>query len=150
MKLTLWRESVCMADDVEDHTVTCTIDAGTRFSDLFEKLIGQKYFPNISGQDAVWTLFCGDEDLISWKPKDNAFYSRFVFGEPAILSVGRWASKDLHFKYYSPALKRARYLFTLFRGSKGFMGHEGFMEEYNSYAVPKALEEEWRKTFTEL
>lgn len=69
MDIMINRQSVCMGDDVEDHALTYTIGPDTKFSDVFQDLIEQGYFPNVSGNDVIWTLFCGKDDLISWKTK---------------------------------------------------------------------------------
>lgn len=146
MDIIINRQSVCMGDDVEDHALTYTIGPDTKFSDVFQDLIGQGYFPNVSGNDVVWTLFCGKDDLISWKTKENKLYHRFVTGEPAILNVERWAAASIIFKYASPLMKRAQHIFQQFGGSKFHIWHEGFMFEYETYHIPQALEEEWRRT----
>lgn len=145
MEVKICRESVCMADDVEEHAITYTIHSSTKFSEIFQDLIRQKYFPSISGNDVVWALFCGEDDLISWKTKEDILYHRFVDGEPAILSINRWTTAAINFRYYSPPLKRAEYLFKTFGGSKFHIWHEGFMAEYESYHIPTAVEEGWSK-----
>lgn len=113
---------------------------------VFLDLIKQKYFPGVFGNDVVWTLFCDDADLISWKTKENKLYSRFVDGEPAIISVKRWATAGhINFCYYSPPIKRAQQIFTRFDGLKFHIWHEGFMPEYESYHIPQVVEDDWRK-----
>ena len=144
MDIRIYRESVCMGDDTDDHGILYMITPATRFSDLFQDLIKQRYFPDISQNDAVWTLFCGKDDLVSWKPKENKFYSRFVTEEPAILSVKRWADPVIMFKYYPSSLERARHIFTIFNGLKFHIWHEGFRPEYESYSVPPEIEDRWR------
>lgn len=145
MDITISRESVCMGDDIEDHTLTYTIDSFTRFSDIFQGLRKKGYFPNISGNDVVWTLFYGENDLISWKTKEDKLYSRFVTEEPTVLDWIRWTTANINFKYYSPPIKRAQQIFKMFDGSKFHIWHEGFMPEYETYSIPLAVEENWRK-----
>ena len=146
MDITISRQHVCMGDDVDDHTLTYTIDASTKFSELFLELIKQKYFPNVSGGDGVWTLFCGQDDLMTWKIKENQLYSRVVDEEPTILSGKRWTTAVVNFKYCPSGLERARQIFTQFDGLKFHIWHEGFMPEYESYHISQAMENEWRKT----
>jgi len=147
VEITICRKSVCSEDDVNDHAITYTLTSSTKFSDIFQDLIKQKYFPNISGNDVVWTLFCGKEDLISWKTKEDKLYSHFVFGEPTIYGVKNWVSSVITFEYYSSPIKRAQHIFTMFNGLKFHIWHEGFMTEYKSYSIPKSIEEEWCKMF---
>ncbi len=145
MDIRIYRESVCMGDDTEDHSIPYTITSNTRFSDIFQDLIRRRYFPDISQNDVVWTLFCGQDDLISWKTKEDKLYSRFVTQEPAILSVKRWADPVIKFRYYPSSLERARHIFTMFNGLKFHIWHEGFWTEYESYAVPQEVEDKWRQ-----
>ena len=135
-----------MGDDIDNHNLTYTIGETTKFSDIFLELIQQKYFPSVFGNDVVWTLFCDDDDLISWKTDEDKLYSRFVDQEPTILSVKRWTTaKCIKFRYYSSPIKRAQYIFTRFNGLKFHIWHEGFMPEYESYHIPKDIEDDWRK-----
>lgn len=144
MEINICRESVCMGDDADDHTIPYVISETTRFSDIFQELIRKKYFPSVSGNDVVWTLFCENDDLISWKTEENQLYSRFVSEEPAIMSMRRWTAEPaIMFKYYSPPIKRARQIFEKFGGQKFHIWHEGFMPEYESYHITQAVETEW-------
>lgn len=146
MDISICRQSVCMADDVDDHTITYTIESSTTFSDIFLDLIKKKYFPRVSGNDVVWTLFCGDDDLMSWKTKENKIYSRFVDEEPTIFSIKRWTTAGhINFCYYPSPIKRAQQIFTKFRGLKNNILQEGFMPEYKSYHIPQTIEDDWRK-----
>ena len=146
MDISIYRQSVCMADDVDEHTFTYTIEPSTTFSDIFLDLIKQKYFPRVFGNDVVWSLFCGDDDLMSWKTKQNKLYSRFVDKEPTILSVKSWTTAGhINFCYYSSPIKRAQHIFTRFSGLKFHIWHEGFMPEYESYHIPQVIEDDWRK-----
>lgn len=147
MEITVSRQSVCMGDDIDDHTITYAIEQATTFSDLFRELIRQKYFPSIDGNDVVWVLHCGEDDLVSWKTKEDRLYSRFVTEEPTILSVKRWVSTAVvYFSYYSPSIKRAQHILRMFGGKKFHIWHEGFMPEYESYHITELIEEDWLKT----
>lgn len=148
MEITVSRQSVCMGDDIDDHTIARTIEQATTFSALFRDLIEHRYFPSIDGNDVVWVLHCGGDDLISWKTKEDNLYSRFVTEEPAILSVNRWkTAAAVHLSYYSPPMKRAQQIFRMFDGKQFHIWHEGFMSEYKTYHIPKSVEEEWRKAW---
>ncbi len=147
MDITINRQSVCMGDDVDVHAITFAINQDSTFSSIFHKLIAQRYFPSIIGNDVVWVLNCGQDDLIAWKTKENKFYTRFVTTEPKILGVKRWQSiSDIYFTYYSPTLRRAKYIFEHHDGIKHHISHEGFMPEYQSYGIPQSTEQEWMKT----
>lgn len=93
----------------------------------------------------VWTLFYGENDLISWKTKEDKLYSRFVTGESTVFDRICRTPANIYFKYYSPPEKRAQQIFRMFDGSKFHIRHEGFMPEYETYGIPQAVEERWRK-----
>lgn len=146
MDIRVNRQSVCMGDDVENHTVVYTVTSfSTKLSDVFRDLIDQKYFPNISGNDVVWTLYYDEDDVISWKTKENKLYDRFASKEPAVFSLQPCSRPTIQFRYYSSPLKRAQHIFLLFNGMKSHIQQQGYMPEYESYCVPKAVEDDWEK-----
>lgn len=145
MDIAVSRESVSMGDDVYDHTLMYTVDSDTRFSDLFQDLRKRKYFPHVSGNDVVWTLLYAGNDLMSWKTKEDSLYSHFAAGEPTVFDWTDGTLDRVYFKYYSPPMKRAQQIFKMADGSKSQMQYKGFLSEYESYSVPRAIEERWRK-----
>ena len=68
-----------------------------------------------------------------------------------MLTSNWWYVADPHdgenFCYYSSPIKRAQHIFTGFSGLKFHIWHEGFMPEYESYHIPQAIEDDWRKLF---
>lgn len=147
MDILVCRNSVCLGDDMEDHSLTLPIDHTTTCSDVFYTLLQMKYFPHISGNDVVWTLRYEDEDLLSWKTLQMQMYSRFGSNEPAIVSVHRWKSIPvIMFQYHSSPLQRAKHIFSMFHGDMSAIQKAGFMPEYQSYAVSKTVEEAWFHT----
>lgn len=146
--LSICRESVCMADDVYDHTCTYTVDPSTTFWDFFLDLIKQNYFPHVWGNDVVWTLFSGDADLISWKTQEDKMYSRFPDAKKTVSHFLKEQATfvPIYFRYYSPPEKRAQYIFKRCGGSKFHIWHEGFLPEYESYHISKDTEQKWKKT----
>ena len=144
MDITVNRHSVCMGDDVENHSIIYTVNRDSTFSSIFRDLISQKYFPNIYGNDVVWVLNCNHDDLATWKTKSNKLYTRFVMDEPKILSEKRWEKIDaIDFSYFSLPARRAKHIFEHFDGKKFHIWHEGFMSEYKSYNISEQTEKEW-------
>ena len=127
----------------EDSPRTFSLDQDTRFSDIFRTLIKEGCFSLPSGEKPVWVLFCGGQDLVTWDSSRNIFFDRFPFGEPAIAAVPSWMAQEVQFTSYPDGLARAEFLYRTFRGSRFFMGHEGFLPEYKSYHVPAGLESRW-------
>ena len=149
MKIKINRESVCMADDMENHTITYSIRRSVKFTELFRALIQQGYFPCVSGNDVVWTLWIKGADLLSWVTKEDRIYSRFETEEPTVRNwLIRSATKEIQFRYYSSPQKRAQTIFQTFDGEKFHIWHDGFMDEYKSYHIPESVEEEWKKTIS--
>lgn len=120
------------------------LDEDTRFSDIFRALIAKGQFTAPRGEHPVWVLLCGDQDLVTWNSADNVFFDRFPFGEPPIVNVPGWTTQRVYFTSYPDPLARAKAIYLYFQGCKSFMGHEGFLREYQSYHVPAALEERWK------
>jgi len=135
-----------MADDIEDHSISYAIGSTATFSSMFLDLIKQHFFPNVAGNDVVWVLNCECQDLITWKTKENKFFSRFDISEPVILDSKGWKDiAEVYFTYYSPPAKRARHIYEIHDGKKFHIWHEGFMPEYESYNISGDVEKEWEK-----
>lgn len=129
-----------MADDMEDHSIKYQVNEQTKCSDVFRDLIRKRYFPHITGNDVVWTLFCNQEDLISWKTRENKFYHRFLSEEPVILTNHLTEPIVIDFAYYSPPIKRAQYISDICGGAKELILKNGFMSEYESYGDVEIIE----------
>ena len=133
-----------MADDVDDHSMEIEVMDTDTFTIFFRKVINIKYFPCVIGNDVVWALTCRNDDLVSWLTKENQIYTRFVTKyEPMVNSNDRWNGQSILFKYYSPRIKRAKYIFDIHHGNNYHIWHEGFMPEYKAYGINKAMEKEW-------
>lgn len=140
------RDSVCTGDDIDPHTTTYTVNSSTKFSDIFLGLINKNYFPRIFGNDVVWTLCCGKDDLVSWRMKENKLYSHFVTEEAAILSNETWVTEaKIHFIYYSSFTDCAEHIFVMFGGNKYNMENKGVMAEYQSFYISQMAGEGWGK-----
>ncbi|MCD7808043.1 MAG: hypothetical protein LUH02_01770 [Erysipelotrichaceae bacterium] len=139
-----------ITNDTTNHTLTYSIDEDTRFSDIFSDLIEDGYFSNISQNNVVWTLTCDNKDIVSWNTYDNQMLpciplNEGVQSEAYLLNVQYLMNiKEIHFKYYSSPIDRAKYLLKKYKGDKMLMQYEGYMHEYLSYHIDKELEESWR------
>ncbi|MCD7840672.1 MAG: hypothetical protein LUG46_08620 [Erysipelotrichaceae bacterium] len=146
------RDSVCLGDDMNDHSTTYLIDEDTRFSDIFSNLIEQNFFPKVSQNNVVWTLTCDNNDIVSWTTYDNQMHSCIPLNdglqsEASPLNIQYFMNiKEIHFKYYSSPLKRAEYLFKKYKGNKMLMQYEGYIHEYLAYHIDKQTEENWKNT----
>jgi hypothetical protein len=139
------RSSVCMGDDIEDHKINIEISKEITFSELFNRLIKEKYFPDIFENNVVWTLLYDNEDIVSWITKENKLFNHFIGDEPTIYSYKNYCEKSFFFKYYTPPLIRAEYIFKRFSGKKFHIMREGFIKEYEYYKITNEIEKEWLK-----
>src|SRR5699024_148626 len=96
------------------------------------------------GEQSVWVLLCGDQDLVTWVPEENAFYDRFPFGEPPIARVPSWVTNEVHFTFYLDPLARTQAIHLYFDGAQSFMVHEGCLREFKSYQVTPEQEALWQ------
>lgn len=62
IQLTLTRDSVCMADDIEDHTKIIDI-VSQRSTQETIMYIAKKYLPRISGYGHSWGCFIDEEKI---------------------------------------------------------------------------------------
>lgn len=78
MKISVYRDSVCMGDDVFDHTIQYEVPESATFLDVFRDLIRQGYFPSVVGNNVVWAMVQDEEDLMSWKTADSILFSHIA------------------------------------------------------------------------
>jgi hypothetical protein len=140
------RSSVCLGDDIEDHKINIEISKEITFSDLFNKLIKENYFPGIFGNDVVWTLLYDNDDIVPWITKENKLFHHFIGEKPTIYSYRKKYEKSIFFKYYTPPLIRAEYIFKKFNGKHFHIMKEGFIKEYEYYKISNEMEKEWLKS----
>lgn len=101
MKITINRQSVCMADDCFDHEKTYTMKMWSTCKDLFELLKKDHYFPNISGDNVVWVLTIGETEYIfSYFTLIEKCNSK-VKNERLTTICKKTNSKQLFLKYYA-------------------------------------------------
>lgn len=126
MKITVCRDSVCMGDDVFDHTIQYSIPETATFLDVFRDLIRQGYFARVTGNNVVWTMVWNGEDLMSWKTADNILFSHTAAEAPIAATQGQAAFR---FRYFSSPESRALWI------AKRFDGHQmpkSYRVEYES------------------
>lgn len=115
------RDSVCMGDDVEGHSMEISISDTDTFTSLFKRLLSTHFFASIYGNNVVWTLMCGDDDLISYLTRTERFYTRFMDEkEPTINSVRRWKGQKI-FSSTIPQWKSAQNISFLYTVAISFI-----------------------------
>lgn len=137
------RDSVCMADDMNDNRKEVEFDLNDSWERLLEKVKENHFLASVSGNNVVWVLndYEGNEILSYFTSADTIIKctTKMTIGEICKKSA------ELHFKYYTSPLKRGQYIFNLYKGDMYGMYHDGWIEEYKQCMVPKAMENEWKK-----
>jgi hypothetical protein len=141
MYLDITRDSVCAGDDIEDHAINICINENIKYMELFNKLIKEKYFPNVLGSDVVWVLCHGINEYVVWITKDNKLINNFIDEEDKI--IFNKIDDKITFKYYSSPMKRAEYIYKIFSGKKFHIWHENYMNEYEYYKISEETEKKW-------
>lgn len=59
-KISVLRESVCMADDLEEHKIIIKINRNTKLCDFLSCLLKTRFLALISGGKATWVLKLND------------------------------------------------------------------------------------------
>lgn len=93
--LSITRESVCFADDIEEHKIEVEIEEDISYEELFKNIISRKFLPSIIGNDVVWLLTHEDIDIISYHTKKEEFKKIL----PEDMTNKNW--KNFHIKYFS-------------------------------------------------
>ena len=127
MEIKVSRDSVCLADDMFDHTKTYQMGKNATYIRLFYKLKWDRYFPNVAGNNVVWVLTTERcECVFSYFTKTNKFsmgicelYLRNICG----------SSCEVHFKYYSSPEKWKEKILEMYKGDDYSMWRDGWVEE---------------------
>ena len=99
MKITVTRDSVCMGDDVFDHTKQFVLPEDASYEQLYNELMKQNYFPSISGNNVVWVLCNKKYDCIfSYYTYDNIFHCGLSEKDLCNIDDG---THSFHLKYFS-------------------------------------------------
>lgn len=121
------RESVCMGDDVQDHTQIYELDEDATYEDLFYELKRDNYFPSVYGNNVVWILTLQEYPCIfSYYTLFNKFIKGLSVKE---LKVICRESNEFYLRYYSSPQKWKCKIYSLYNGDVYTMWHDGWGEE---------------------
>lgn len=97
------RDSVCMGDDCFSHMKEYELNDDPEYSDLFNILKTDNYFPYISGNNVVWVMTVPDGGLIfSYFTKTGKI---FTYPNGKRIKEICKRSENFHLKYYTSPLK---------------------------------------------
>lgn len=139
MKIRVNRQSVCMGDDVDDHSKVYELEETATYEDLFNSLKKDKYFPSVSGNNVVWVLTTS---------KTFCIFSYFTLREK--FSTGLTEKKlqkicdssdEVYLRYYSNPKRWKEKIYSMYNGDEYTMWRDGWMEEikYCDYISDKIV-----------
>ena len=95
------RNSVCMADDVNDNQIKIQINETTSIKDFISILGTHSFFPSIQGNNVAWTLTINKNEVATYYTKTSNII---------IIDNDYWEENKKNgiydFNYYSPIEKR--------------------------------------------
>lgn len=127
LKIKINRDSVCMADDIDEHKKTYQMDNDATYKDLFYMLKKDNFFPNVYGNNVVWVLtteYC--ECVFSYFTKTNKLSRELC--EKHLKNICS-PSYEMHFKYYSSPGKWKEKILKMYDGDDYTMWREGWLDE---------------------
>lgn len=140
MNIKVNRDSVCLGDDIDDHSKIFCLNDDATYEDLYKLLIREKYFPSISGNNVVWVLttkecFC----IFSYFTRTNKF--SMGLSEKQLKNILK-CSSDMFFKYYTNPLKWREKIFSMYQGDTYSMWRDGWLDEYKYCDYVMSMEKE--------
>ena len=95
------RNSVCMADDINDNRITIRISKACSIKDFIRLLGGHSFFPSIQGNNIAWTLTINKNEVATYYTKTSNII---------LIDNDYWEENKKNgiydFNYYSPIEKR--------------------------------------------
>ena len=104
LKIVFTRDTVCMADDMEEYILEKEFDIKDAWDELMNKIKKEHFLGAVSGNDVVWVLCDKNKrEILSF------FTKRDIVIKCTTDNTLEEICKDdnhLHFKYYTSPLKR--------------------------------------------
>lgn len=127
MNIKVSRESVCLADDIYDHSKTYQLNDNATYEDLLNMLKADKYLPKIYGNNVVWVLTTKHyECIFSYFTKTNKLSMGLC--EKYLKNICD-SSYKMHFKYYSSPKKWKEKIYKMYNGDSYAMCRDGWNDE---------------------
>lgn len=127
MDIKVNRDSVCMGDDVVDHSKVFKIDDDATYEELFQVLKEKHYFPSVSGNNVVWVLTSEHNDcILSYFTSTDKF--SVGLSEKSLNKICG-DLRELHLKYYSNPQKWKEKIQMKYHDDTYAMWRDGWLEE---------------------
>lgn len=99
------RASVCMGDDIDDHSMTIKLRRSCTIKGLIEILESYNFFAKVYGNNVAWTLTLSEHEIATYYTKS---------GKVIIIDNDYWEAnkqaEPYYFEYYSPIQNRLKYI----------------------------------------
>ncbi|MDL2276396.1 hypothetical protein LJC02_01960 [Breznakia sp. OttesenSCG-928-G09] len=127
MNIIVNRDSVCLGDDMENHSRKYSFAGDATYEDLFNRIKQDQYFPSIAGNNVVWVLTTKNFSCIfSYFTKTNKF--SMGLSEKKLNKL--FSSNDeVHLKYYSSPTKWKKAIMELYNNDSYSLWRDGWKEE---------------------
>lgn len=127
MKIVINRDSVCMGDDMNDHTKVFRLPRNSTYRDLFDLIMKEKYLSQISGNNNVWVLASSKfECIFSYYTRTNKFFPGLAEDKLSIICED---NNELIFKYFSSPLKWKESIENMYGGVLYDIWKDGWLDE---------------------
>jgi hypothetical protein len=128
MQIIINRSSVCAGDDIQDHSKIYDLSDDVTYEDIFNRIIQDRYLPNISGNNVVWVLMTKDENTCIFSYFTQTNYFSAGLAEKKIKKICKDDNK-LFFKYFSSPLKWKEYIYAMYKGESYALWRDGWLDE---------------------
>lgn len=127
MEVIINRESVCLGDDINDHMKTYILSDDVTYEELFQKIMGDRYIPSVSGNNVVWVLASNScKCIFSFFTRTNKIRMGIVEKR---LSVICRNNNQLLFRYFSSPIKWKEYIRKMYDDDSYTMWRDGWLDE---------------------
>lgn len=127
MDIIVNRDSVCLGDDMDDHSKKYFFDNNATYEDLFNHIKQDYYFPSIAGNNVVWVLTTERFSCIfSYFTKTN----KFSMGLTEKKLNKLFSSNDeVYLRYYTSPIKWKEAIMEMYHNDLYSLWRDGWTEE---------------------
>lgn len=130
MKIKISRDSVCLADDINENSRIYQLDDNETYEELFTILKDDNFFPSVSGNNVVWVMTTGQyECVFSYFTKTNKF--SMGLSEKHIIKICDYPY-EAHLKYYSSPAKWKKKIYAMYNEDEYALWRDGWTNELNN------------------
>lgn len=127
MNIKINRDSVCIGDDIDNHSISVFMDNDASYDKLFNVLKEKRYFPSVSGNNVVWVLTAKHyECIFSYFTKTEKL--SMGLSEKCLRKIGG-NSFEVYLRYYSSPERWKAKIQKMYHDDGYSMWRDGWVEE---------------------